>query len=281
VARHPHRPTRGFTLVEAVMVIAITGVVAAMVASFVRKPVDAYVDLARRAELTDTADGALRRIARELRTALPNSVRVDATGSFIEFLPVRSAGRYRAVQTAAGGGDILDFGSGSDASFDVLGPPVAALAGDQLVVHNLGLSGADAYEGTSRRALTSTGAALSSLAYTLGGSQFPFASPNQRFHIVATPVSFVCAPVAGGAGTLRRYGGYTIQATQPASTGAAPLSGLSGDHNALLAGSVSGCSFTYGSSSTARNAVVTLRLTLTGGGESITLLQQVQVENSP
>jgi MSHA biogenesis protein MshO len=256
VARHPHRPTRGFTLVEAVMVIAITGVVAAMVASFVRKPVDAYVDLARRAELTDT-------------------------GSFIEFLPVRSAGRYRAVQTAAGGGDILDFGSGSDASFDVLGPPVAALAGDQLVVHNLGLSGADAYEGTSRRALTSTGAALSSLAYTLGGSQFPFASPNQRFHIVATPVSFVCAPVAGGAGTLRRYGGYTIQATQPSSTGAAPLSGLSGDHNALLAGSVSGCSFTYGSSSTARNAVVTLRLTLTGGGESITLLQQVQVENSP
>lgn len=277
----PLHRSRGFTLLEAVLVIMLTGIVGVMVSTFVRQPIDAYVDLGRRTELTDAADGALRRIARELRTALPNSVRVDATGTTLEFLPVRSAGRYRAAVSAGGSGDTLDFGSATDASFDVLGPPVSALAGDQLVVHNLGLPGADAYEGTSRRALTTSGPALASLGYTPGGTQFPFASPNHRFQIVGTPVSFVCTPIAGGAGSLRRYAGYPIQAAQPTATAAAPLAGLSGADNALLSGWVSSCSFSYSSGTNTRNAVVTLRLTLTSGGESISLLQQVQVEASP
>ncbi|MBL0730366.1 type II secretion system protein [Piscinibacter sp. HJYY11] len=268
---------RGFTLLEAVVVIMLTGIVGVMVSTFVRQPIDAYVDLGRRAELTDAADLALRRMARELRTALPNSVRVDASGTYIEFLPVRSAGRYRAALSTTNTGNILDFGSSSDNSFDVLGPAVTAVAGDQLVVHNLGLPGADAYEGTSRRALTTTGTSLSSLGYTLGGTQFAYASPNQRFHIVGTPVSFGCAPLAGGAGNLRRYAGYAIANTQPTST----LSSQTGVNNVLLTNWVAACSFTYSASATTRNAVVTLRLTLTSGGESITLLQQVHVEGSP
>src|SRR5205814_7956125 len=71
------QPQRGFTLLEAVLVIAMTGIVAAMVAVFIRAPVNAYVDQARRAELSDAADTALRRMAREVQRALPNSVRVD------------------------------------------------------------------------------------------------------------------------------------------------------------------------------------------------------------
>lgn len=268
---------QGFTLLEAVLVIMLTGIVGVMVSTFIRQPIDAYVDLGRRAELTDAADLALRRMARELRTALPNSVRVDTSGNYVEFLPVRSAGRYRAALTSTNTGNILDFGSTSDGSFDVLGPTVTAVAGDQLVVHNLGLPGADAYEGTSRRALTTSGTALATLGYTVGGTQFPYASPNQRFHVVSTPVSFGCTPVAGGAGSLRRYAGYAIQATQPT----ASLASLTGADNALLTGWVAACSFTYSTSATTRNAVVTLRLTLTSGGESIHLLQQVQVEGSP
>lgn len=272
----PHH-ARGFTLFEAVLVIMLTGIVGVMVSGFVRQPIDAYVDLGRRAELTDAADLALRRMARELRSALPNSVRVDATGNYLEFLPVRSAGRYRAAVTTAGTGNILDFGSPSDASFEVLGPAVAAQAGDQLVVHNLGLPGADAYEGTSRRALTTTGGTFSTLGYTVGATQFPYASPNQRFHIIGAPVSFGCTPVAGGAGSLRRYAGYAIQNIQP--TGA--LAAQTGANNALLTGSVAACTFAYSAATTTRNAIVTLRLTLTSSGESINLLQQVQVEGSP
>lgn len=281
MARHPALRQRGFTLIEAVMVIALTGIVGAMVAVFIRQPINAYLDAARRGEMSDEADVALRRIARELQSALPNSVRVNATADRLEFLPVRSAGRYRAAPNTSGAGDFLDFTSATDGSFEVLGPPVSAQVGDQLVVYNLGLTGADAYAGTSRRALTSAGASLASISYTVGGTQFPYASPNRRFHIVSQPITYACTPLAGGAGSLRRYTGYAIQAAQPTNVGGAPLSTLTGVNNALLSGSVAACSFTYNTTGSAHKAMVTLRLTLTRSGESITLMQQVFVESSP
>lgn len=274
-------PARGFTLIEAVAVIALLGIVGAMVAVFMREPVTAYVDLSRRAALTDAADLALRRITREVQQALPNSVRVDASGRCLELLPLRSGGRYRAAPRADGTGDFLDLNEPTDNSFEVLGPSVAVAAGDQLVVHNLGVPGADAYAGDTRRALTVSGAALANLSFTTGGAALPFASPDSRFHVVGAPVSLVCQPGAGGAGSLRRYAGYAIGALQPADASAAPLVGLTGAGNALLAGSVAACSFSYTSGASARNGIVTLRLTLSSGGESVSLLQQVHVENTP
>ena len=271
----------GFTLIEAVMVIALTGIVGAMVAVFIRQPINAYVDTARRGEMSDEADLALRRMARELQSALPNSVRVNAAGNRLEFLPVRSAGRYRAAPSTTGTEDFLNFSLNTDGSFEVLGPPVSAVAGDQLVVYNLGLTGADAYAGTSRRALTNTGPSLTTVTYAVGATQFPYASPNHRFHIVSRPITYACTPLAGGAGSLRRYSGYAIQAAQPTNLNGAPLSALSGASNALLSGSVAACSFTYNTTGSAHKAVVTLRLTLTRSGESVSLLQQVFVESSP
>jgi len=278
------RPTTckalGFTLIEMVMVIVITGIVAAMVAVFIRQPIDAYVATARRAELTDAADTALRRIARDVQRSLPNSIRLNATpGTYLEFLPLSTAGRYRAALSSTGTGDFLDFGSASDASFDVFGPSVTLAAGDQLIIYNLGLPGADAYAGSDRRAITTFGAAVTNIGYTVGGSQFPYASPSSRFHVVNTPVTYVCAPVAGGGGSLSRYGGYSIQASQPVNAAAAPLA--SAPSSALLTSNVSACSFSYTAAASQRNGLLTMRLTLTSGGESVTLLHQVHVDNSP
>src|SRR3990172_12597807 len=107
---------RGFTLVEAVMVIVLTGIIAAVVAVFIQGPIQGYFDTARRSQSSDVADFALRRVARDLQTALPNSMRsTDANNYFLEFLPVRSAGRYRA---AGDGGDALDT-SAADTAFTV------------------------------------------------------------------------------------------------------------------------------------------------------------------
>jgi MSHA biogenesis protein MshO len=272
---------RGFTLMEAVLVIMLTGVGAAMVGVFIRAPITGYVDQARRAELSDAADTALRRIAREVQRALPNSVRVDATGKVLEFLPVSDGGRYRAAPEADLSGDFLDFDSTTDGSFQVLGPNVDVASGSHLVVYNLGLPGADAYSGESRRALTSTGSGLSTLSYTVGGTQFPFASPSNRFQVIATPVTFLCSPLdAAGDGSLRRYGGYPIQAAQPTSASAAPLSGLSGNDNALLTNNAASCTFDL-SAASERNGLLTLTLTLSSGGESVVLMHQLHLDNSP
>ena len=259
------RRVQGFTLTEAIMVIVITGILASMVAVFIQKPVQGFFDPARRAALVDAADTALRRLSRDVREALPNSVRVSG-GAALEFQHVRSAGRYREQ----GPGNFLDF-TANDTSFDVLGPGVSVQSGDSIVVYNLGVTGSDAYEGTStsrRLAAAPFGALLTSVAIT-SATAFPFASPAKRFQIVDTPVSYVCS-----GNQMRRYSGYAISPGQPV-----PPAGT----GALFADKLAtgGCSFAYATGPSQRDALVTLHLDLTDGGETVSLIYQIHVNNVP
>ena len=86
---------RGFSLLEAIAVIVITGVIVGAVAVFMQRPIQGYMSSTTRAAMADTADTALRRIARDVRLALPNTVRVDPSGLFLEFIPVKAGGRYQ------------------------------------------------------------------------------------------------------------------------------------------------------------------------------------------
>ena len=264
---------RGFTLVEAVIVIAITGIIAAMVAVFIQKPIQGYFDSARRAELTDIADTAVRRIARDLHLALPNSVRVTTSGAvtYLEFLQTSGGGRYRAAVDNAGAGNILDF-TQTTTSFDVLGPPVATVVGEQnlMAVYNqgVGVTNADAYAGGNTTAINGIAGNTVSIASKL----FPFASPAGRFQIISYPVTFVCDPAAQ---TLTRVWNYPIQAAQPTSFVAATSS-------ALLAKNVTSCAFTYDANViTQRAGLVAMALQLTQSGESVNLYHEVHVSNVP
>jgi MSHA biogenesis protein MshO len=254
----------GFSLIEMIIVIAITGIVGSMVALFLRVPLESYVAQDRRARLTDTADTALRRMARDIRLALPNSVRVNAAGTVVEFLGTRSGGRYRAQGDGSIGNDNLDFALADD-SFDVLGPAIEMRAGDRIAVYNLGIPGADAWAGET---LTNyTGAAGTTTSIAIAAMQFPLASPGNRFQVVDGPVSYVCDPAAG---TLTRFWGY-----DPAVgvTAAAP--------RALLATRVSACSFDYQPGVTERGGLVSMTLSLSLAGETIRLHANTQVSNQP
>lgn len=265
----------GFSLIELIVVIAVVGILAGVVAVFIRSPLDGYMAASRRAELSDTADGALQRIARDVRRALPNSLRVTQVGDvqYLEYLPIADGGRYRAETAGDGSGDILDFTSGADASFDVLGNTVAAANGQYLVLYNLGLDSAtDAWQGDNRRAVTSTGN-VSNLAFTASGDPLPLESPNRRFFLIDTPVSYVCDPAAG---TVRRYSGYG------APTAAQPTSFSSGS-NALLAQRVKACSFIYAAGASQRLGQLTLWLQLENSegdnAEQVSLYREVVVNN--
>ena len=76
--------SRGVTLIELVVAMVVVGIVVAATVYFFY-PVAQGVDVAGRAELTDVADNALQRIGREVRLALPNSVRRDASGGQVAF----------------------------------------------------------------------------------------------------------------------------------------------------------------------------------------------------
>lgn len=262
---------RGVTLVELIVVIVIAGIISTVVAFFIRRPVEGYVDATRRATLTDQADTALRRMTRDLRLALPNSVRVDGTGQFVEYIETTGGGRYRAELSGTGTGNILDF-SAADTSFDVLGPVPALSAGNQIVVYNLYNTGttSNAYFGDNRAAFSSVAAPTITIASKL----FPEPSPSKRFHVVSGPVTYGCS-----GGQLIRYSGYAYNTAQVAPP--------AGGTPALLVGGVGECQFVYTAGALSeRTATVSILLRLDsaaagGGTESARLFQQAQVSNAP
>jgi len=267
------------TLIEMVIVIAITAIIAAAVSVFISRPVEGYVDAARRAEMSDIADTALRRMTRDLRTALPNSIRITcvpagcAAGSvyYLEYLQSSGGGRYRAQPDSSGAGFPLDF-TAPAGSFDVIGTMPTFAGGESIVIYNLAASGttANAYVGDNRAAYSTNTPPTITLSPAF---KFPYPSPGKRFQVVQYAVTYACNPTPGTA-ELRRYWNYGIvdpQQTPPA-----------GGSNALLASNVAACSFTYATSGAAqREGVLTLTLQIAQSGESIQLFQQVHVSNAP
>lgn len=274
VTNHAPHGAHGFTLVEMIVVIVITGIIGAVVAVFIRRPVESYVDVARRGELTDIADTALRRITRDVRTALPNSIRITTAGNvtYLEYLQTNGGARYRAAPDSTGAGDVLDFVA-ADASFDVIGTMPTLAAGNSIVVYNLGPTGstANAYSGDNRGAYSSNTATTITLS---PAKLFPFQSPAKRFQVVEGAVTYACDPLPAGAGELRRYWNYGIVNAQPAPP--------AGGSSALLATKITGCSFTYtASGATARTGILALNLEISESGETVRLFQQAHVNNVP
>lgn len=270
---------RGFTLIEMVMVIVILGAIGGMVAVFMRSPIDAYFSSARRAALTDTADTTVRRMARDIRKALPNSIRTPGN-LCLEFIPTKTGGRYRAE---AGDDTSLNFNA-PDTTFNMLGRnngPVPAdqriAIGDVIVVYNLGIPDSDAYHQDNTSAVTAApteSAAPIETTITINSKQFPLASGSNRFHVVPAAeqvVGYVCAD-----GRLRRYVRALPYVAPDACPAAADVAAAP-----ILARNVAACLFDYGGSDLQRNALVRMVLQLTDSGESVTLQHEVHVNNTP
>lgn len=294
------RRQRGFTLVEMVVVIVIIGIVSGMVAVFIGLPVRSYLDTAARVELADIADTATRRIARDVRLALPNSVRVSSDGAYLELLLTKTGGRYLSIDDNTSG-NILAFDTDSAPAsptiFTVVGAmPTgvqAIVPGDFIVVNNLGDSPpVNAYD-CSAKCNRATVAAVSGSNITLAANPFlalnaadptmrAMPSPGNRFQVVTTAVTYFCAPNANGGGTLQRISGYAIQPAQPVAASAAPLANA--PVNAVLAGQVAACAFSFSSLANVQRGLVGINLRLGAPNSSsgqIALVQQAQVNNNP
>jgi MSHA biogenesis protein MshO len=277
---------RGFTLIEMVVTIAVGAVVVAFMAMFIVMPMNAYTAQTRRAGLVDASDSALRFMARDIRSALPNSVRVASSGTVtaLELLATADGARYQDNGPVSNPALALDFTTASGAfattvPFTQLTLPFSSNA-YFLSIYNVGVPGANAYQMTNvitpagTIITVSAGAASNQNLVTLNPPfQFAYGSPEKRVYLVSGPVSYLCDTSAG---TLTRYSGYPIASTQP--TSAATLSGAA---SALVAANVASCSFTYSAGTAQRNALATLSLQIAQSGESVQLLNEVQVVNAP
>jgi MSHA biogenesis protein MshO len=280
---------RGFTLIELVITLVVSTVVVAFVSLFISGPVMGFTDQARRARLVDAADAALRRIGRDVRRALPNSVRTTSAGSVIalEVLGTADGARYRA-QPPGGAAQILDFAA-ADGSLNVLGPFTQlakpwSSATHYLAIYNVGVPGADAYElanvitPVNTTINVSVDGATGEDRVTLAPAfRFAYPSPTQRVFLVDGPVTYLCDPVAG---TLLRYQGYSIDASQANRDSHGELIGA-GATASLMANQLTSCSFAYTPGTAERAGLVSLQFAVRAQGETVSLLSQVHVDNVP
>jgi MSHA biogenesis protein MshO len=278
---------RGVTLIELVVTIAVGSVVVAFMALFIVTPISAYTAQTRRAQLTDDAESVLRFMGRDLRGALPNSVRVTSSGTVtaLEFWATIDGARYRD-----GGlpGDplSLDFTT-ADAAFSSTVPfTQLALpwtsASSYLVIYNVGVPGANVYEmanivtpAATTISITQQPSSNQDLITLSPAFQFAYGSPGKRMYLVSGPVSYLCDT---GAATVTRYSGYSVFSTQPTSAAALISAGASASKVSADLGS---CQFAFTAGTAQRNALATLQLQLTQTGESVQLLHEVQLVNSP
>ena len=289
--RKTHFSQTGFTLIELVIVITLTGIVAVILSRMTGGQMEAYVSTASRTNLVNMAVISLRKIGRDVRDAVPETIRVS--GNSLEFVPITAVARYRSQAWDDASSDYLDFSS-ADSSFQVLGNILQPPPGSRLVIYNFGwadgmgpVAGANLYGSVSSGALSPSGSHVISplgneITVTEDGQndlitldspfQFSFASPTKRFYVVQDAVSYVC-----GDGDIRRFSAYGLHRVQPVDRNAAPLSTALG--SALLVDHVLDCRFTYLPGASQRNALLTITLTLLDKGERIRLIHQVHVSN--
>lgn len=290
---------KGFSLIELIVVIVLLGIMSAGAGMLITRPIEAYRDQSRRQELVDLAEISLRKIAADIRAALPNSIRRDIStpGKWVlEMVNTVDGARYR---DDFGGvfvteNDRLTFTLAGDSNFNLLGQfstlPTTGLPitynNFRAVIYNT--DPASIYADAASSPVNSPGI-ISPSGITLSinagppavhhlnipqvsGSDFRFLfqSPSQRMFLVDGPISYVCD---SSAGTLTRYNGYAYQASQPLT--------FAGANVGVITSKVSGCNILYQSGTAQRGGLITIDLSITSGDETVRLMHQVHVDNVP
>jgi MSHA biogenesis protein MshO len=193
----------------------------------------------------------------------------------------------------------------TDSCFEILGPPITFTEGDMIVVGSTQSDGNLPYQapnstGSIRRpyvgvianptriVVMGESSPSPPIEYITPTKILPYSAminPSYRFDIVPgsqQAVTYACENLGtdgkgNGLGTLARYWAYGFYPAQP--TPAAILASTT-KSSAVLADKLSACSFVY-TGSDPRNALVAISLTITQGYESVSLYQEVHVNNLP
>ncbi len=273
---------QGFTLVELIMVIVLLGVMAVGISGFIGLSTQTYINVAQRDELVASARFAIERLNREVRNAVPNSVRINSNSSTqcLEFLPIVASTDYVdiavAPEPASDTLTVIPFVNHNNNAY-ILN------SGDIAIVYPLYSS--EIYGDLTNHigkvfGISSINTTAVPWIITLDhvvvggvGNLFAQDSPNKRLYIANTPVSY-CV----NNGKLIRYDNYNIVANsyvEPSNASPALMA------ENLAAVSSSAPIFTIQPATLKRNAQVQIKLGFTQNDEHVIFANDIHLVNVP
>ena len=289
---------RGFTLVEIVITLLVSSILAVGIINYIGDSVDGFSSSGNRNRLASSGRTVIDRISMELHNAVPNSVRVRAAGGeqCLEFIPFEGATSY--VDPA--------FTGSPEDTFDivVMNPTFTLSPHDPLidpprdpyygVIYPINTD--DLYLDAEQASTPGVIAKINSvepnvdhygrLTVTLEEEhRFRLRSPVNRIYIAREPVSFCLE-----GNRVFRYENYGFHSQQPlpqtecpASSGNYCLPRTAPDrslvtHNVVNSGSGA---FDVLPPTLRRNAIVSFLLRLTEQGDVVELKHEVMLRNVP
>ncbi|MDT3319862.1 type II secretion system protein [Shewanella sp. SP1S2-4] len=277
-AKRMQTSKRGFTLVEMVTVILILGILVVGVSSFIIFGTRIFVESSSVDQVLSQSRFAVERMTRELRSALPNSVRLNSdslTYQCVEFVPIEASTTYLTmpiIPAAAASTGIV-----------ILDNTASAIRVNQFA-WIYPLVDADVYSSARQKRAQVKTIAISGNQVTLtftAPTRFSEASPRQRIYFGSSPVSYCFEKGASGNDLqIVRYAGYNFNTVQPnpATMGTGVLMAQS---VANRLDNSNDLPLILTPSSLVNNAMVHLQPRFNVNGETFQYRHQVQVINVP
>jgi MSHA biogenesis protein MshO len=249
----------GFTLIELIAVVVILSIVATIGTGFVVKAMESYQRTQTRALLMNTSRQALEQMTRQLRIALPYSVRVTNGGNCLEFMPIAAGGNYF--------NPVPDDENLAPATATIAASPVSIDFGTARHVSIGAMSAAEIY-----------GASAVSRASYAGGSITLSAAKSwrrnsigKRYYLLDDPQAFC---VVGD--ELRFYTGVDV-----ATAAATAAVDISAAHSIMARNINYTTPFSLAAGTENRNTAITISLDFSSADETINYTQRVLIRNVP